>query len=125
MFALTTAAAQQIMRAAQASDAASLALRIAARLDADGSTQYGMGFDEPRDEDLKLELEGVAVVIGEESQALLANTQLDYVELEPDQFNFIFIDGAAAGCGTGSSAVSGCGAGGCDSGGCASSARRQ
>lgn len=125
MFALTTAAAQQIMQAAQASDAASLALRIAARIDADGSTQYGMGFDEPRDEDLKLDLEGVAVVIGEESQALLANTQLDYVELEPKQFNFIFIDGAAAGCGSGSSATSGCGAGACGSGGCAGGAGRQ
>lgn len=125
MFALTAAAAQRIMQAAQASDAASLALRVAARLDADGSTQYGMGFDEPRDEDLKLDLEGVAVLIGEESQALLANTQLDYVELEPNQFNFIFIEAGVGGCGAAPQASSGCGAGGCASGGCTSSAPRQ
>ncbi len=124
MFALTTAAAQQIMQAAQASDAASLALRIAARLDADGSTQYGMGFDEPRDEDLKLDLEGVAVIIGEDSQALLANTQLDYVEMEPNEFNFIFIEAGAADCAPAPHAASGCGSGGCGSGGCASGARR-
>jgi len=70
-----------------------MALRIAAKVDADGSMQYGMGFDDPKDEDMKLDLDGVAVVIADESQALLDDTVLDYVELEPGEFNFIFIDG--------------------------------
>jgi len=61
MFNLTPAAAQQIQQAAQASGAAELALRVAAKKDADGDLQYGMGFDDPKDEDMKLDLEGVAV----------------------------------------------------------------
>jgi len=69
-----------------------MALRIAARIDPDGSMQYVMGFDNPIDEDMKLDLEGVAVVIAGESQELLDETTLDFVELEPGKFNFIFID---------------------------------
>lgn len=124
MFALTIAAAHQIMQAARSSDAQWLALRVAARLSVDGSTQYGMGFDEPRDEDLKLDLQGVAVVIGQESQDLLAHTQLDYVEMEPDDFKFIFIESAAAACAVGPQSSSACAGGSCGSGGCAGSARR-
>jgi len=93
MFTLTNAAARQIQQAASASGTQEMALRIAAKVDADGSMQYGMGFDDPKDEDMKLDLDGVAVVIADESQALLDDTVLDYVELEPGEFNFIFIDG--------------------------------
>ena len=46
MFTLTTAAARQIQLAARSSDAEEMALRIAAKIDPDGSTQYGMGFDD-------------------------------------------------------------------------------
>ena len=126
MFSLTSAAARQIQASASHSSSEDMALRVAARVAADGSMQYGMGFDEPKDEDLQLDLEGVTVVIGDESQALLADTVLDFVELEPGEFNFIFVDAqtaaeaasgafGAAGCNTG-----GCGSGGCSSGGCSS-----
>lgn len=91
MFSLTQAAAQQIQQAASASDAADLALRIAAKVDTDGSLQYGMGFDEPKDEDMRLDLRGVAVVIGGESQQLLFDTVLDFVELTPGAFHFILV----------------------------------
>ena len=118
MFTLTSAAAQQILQAADASAAAHLALRVAARRDAQGEVHYGMGFDDPQDDDMKLELAGVAVVIGVEHQDLLEQTTLDYVELEPGQFNFIFVDAAqqqpavtATGCASG-----GCGSGACGSG---------
>ena len=79
-----------------------------------------MGFDEPRDEDMKLDLHGIAVVIADQSQELLATTTLDFVELEPGDFQFIFGDNLAA-----SEAVtsSGCGSGACASGGCASKGR--
>ena len=60
MFSITSAAAQQIKQAADASGASEMALRIAAKVDTDGSLQYGMGFDEPKDEDMKLDLKGVA-----------------------------------------------------------------
>ena len=114
MFTLTSAAAQQIQQAANASDAMHLALRVAARPDADGSIQYGMGFDDPDDMDLKLDVEGVAIVIAAEHQEILDETTLDYVELEPGEFNFIFIDGRAPA----QTPSGGCSSGACDSGAC-------
>ena len=123
MFSLTTAAAQQIQRAAGASGATDLALRIAAKVDADGSLQYGMGFDEPKDEDMRLDLAGIAVVIGGESQELLAHTVLDFVELTPGEFNFIFSEGSALACASEAATSGGCGSGGCGGGGCASKGR--
>lgn len=110
MFTLTRAAARQIRAAAEASQAGDLALRVAARLDADGSLQYGMGFDDVVEGDATLELEGVAVVIAPSSLELLEGTALDFVEYEPGDFRFIFIPPAAAD-------EPGPGAGGCG-GGC-------
>ena len=115
MFTLTSAAARQIQQAASDSGAQEMALRIAAKVDADGSMQYGMGFDDPKDEDMKLDLDGVAVVIADESQALLDDTTLDYVELEPGEFNFIFIDGRQAQGAPEPAPSGGCGSGGCSS----------
>lgn len=123
MFTLTSAAARQIQQAASASNAQDLALRVAARIDADGSLQYGMGFDDARDEDMKLDLDGVAVVIADESQDLLADTVLDYVELNPGEFNFIFVDGSQSDCASAPSSAGGCSSGGCSGGGCASKGR--
>ena len=128
MFTLTSAAAQQIRQTAEDSGAQDLALRIAARLGADGAVECGMGFDEPTDEDLKLDIAGVAIVIAEEHQALLDTSLLDYVELEPGEFHFIFGDqssesellGSAphSAFNQGAAAAGGCGGGSC--GGCAS-----
>lgn len=123
MFTLTSAAARQIQQAASASDAQDMALRVAARLDADGSLQYGMGFDDAKDEDMKLDLDGVAVVIADDSQDLLADTVLDYVELNPGEFNFIFVDGSQSDAAAAPTSAGGCSSGGCSSGGCASKGR--
>jgi iron-sulfur cluster assembly protein len=123
MFSLTPAAAQQIQQAASASGATDLALRIAAKVDPDGSLQYGMGFDEPKDEDMRLDLAGVAVVIGGESQELLFDTVLDFVELNPGEFNFIFSESSASACASEAATSGGCGSTGCGSGGCASKGR--
>ena len=123
MFSLTPAAAQQIQQAASTSGATDLALRIAAKVDPDGSLQYGMGFDEPKDEDMRLDLAGIAVVIGGESQELLFDTVLDFVELTPGAFNFIFSEGGASACASEPAASGGCGSTGCGSGGCASKGR--
>ena len=110
-FSLTKEAAAQIRQAA-ADDAADWSLRIAARRHDDGSMQYGMGFDEPREGDLPLELEGVRLLIGPPSQPLLQGTQLHYAELEPGRFDFIFIADAAAAT---EPTSAGCGHGGCSS----------
>lgn len=123
MFTVTPEAAKQIEMAVQNSDAEGMALRIAAKRQADGSVEYGMGFDEIADEDMKLDLNGIPVVIGPEYQQILDTTILDFVELNPGEFNFIFSEQQASsggGCGTKSSG-GGCGSGGCSTGGCGSS----
>ena len=74
-----------------------------------------MGFDEPNEEDTQLDLYGVAVVIAEEHQELLSDTVLDYVELQPGQFNFIFADSRLVESESASTPQAG---GGCSSGGC-------
>ncbi len=111
MFTLTKEAAAQI-RQATAEGAGDWALRIAARRHDDGSVQYGMGLDEPREGDLPLELEGVRLLIGPPSQPLLQGTRLHYAELEPGRFDFIFIPDATA---VAELPASGCGHGGCSS----------
>ena len=123
MFTLTTSAAQQIQQAAASSGAQEMALRIAAKIDPDGSKQYGMGFDDPTEEDMKLDLKGVAVVIAGESQLLLADTVLDYVELNPGEFNFIFINARDFQDEVEPAPSGGCGSGACATGGCASKGR--
>jgi iron-sulfur cluster assembly protein len=115
MFVLTSAAAQQIQQAADASNAQQMALRVAARIDADGSIEFGMGFDDPGEADMKLNLEGVDILIGAEHQELLDDITLDFVELEPGDFNFIFVDSRQA---ANMSSGGGCSTGGC--GGCGS-----
>ena len=88
-----------------------LALRVAARREADGSITYGMGFDEPQDgEQPSLQSEGVTVLIAAHSQPLLQNTELDFVEMEPGQFSFIFVPQTAA---PGGSGCGSCGGGSC------------
>lgn len=113
MFTLTSAAAQQIQDSARRSAAHELALRIAARQVDDGSIEYGMGFDEAREDDMRLLIEGVAVVIADPHQPLLDHTVLDFVELEPGEFSFIFIPGQPE-------APPIARDGGCTSGGCSS-----
>lgn len=118
MFTLTSAAAQQIHQAARDSGAENLALRIAARLQTDGSIDYGMGFDDAGEQDMRLQFDEVAVVIAEHHRELLEDTVLDFVELEPGQFNFIFVNQREeAPDAPGACAPQGCGSGGCGSGG--------
>jgi iron-sulfur cluster assembly protein len=107
MITLTAAAVRQILAAARPSGAEELALRVAARRAPDGSLEYGMGFDEPREGDLAIEQEGIRLLIGVPSQPLLEGTTLDFIELEPGQSHFIFVpagqpSGADRGCGAGS-----------------------
>lgn len=90
MFKLTPAAAEQILRAAQAQPD-SAALRVAAKIE-DGELVYGLGFDEERENDLVYESEGVQLLISPRSQELLDEASLDFVELKPGEFQFVFIN---------------------------------
>ena len=110
MFSVTTSAANEIQGAAARSNAADMALRVAARQTADGSVEYGMGFYEPREGDMPLQVLGVNVVIAPSSQPMLEGIVLDFVELEPGQFNFIFTPEAQAA----EKPAKACGSGGCN-----------
>ena len=113
MFALTPAAAEQIVRAAaeQPEGRGKPMLRVAAKHDEnDGELVYGMGFDDEREDDLIIDGGDIAILISPHSQPLLENTTLDFTEVQPGEFQFIFRGGCTSpepqnGCG-------GCG-GGC------------
>jgi iron-sulfur cluster assembly protein len=116
MFSLSSAAAAQILFSARQAGCEGTALRVAARRMADGGMDYGMGFDDPTDDDLQLEFDGVTVLIGPGSQPLLEGTQLDFVALEPGEPSFIFVPPAGS-CGhSAKGTADGCGSGQC--GGC-------
>ena len=91
MFTLTAAAAEQIRQAAEAQNDQPV-LRVAAKVDDDGGMSYGMGFDEERENDLVVANEGVTVLISPRSQPLLVETTLDFVELHPGEYQFIFLN---------------------------------
>lgn len=108
MFNVTSAAAQEILAAAARSDALGMALRVAARQVADGSIEYGMGFDEAREDDEPVQFGALTVLVGLPSKPLLEGTELDYVEIEPGRFDFIFAPPQAKAAPRGA-----CGSGGC------------
>ena len=110
MFTVTPTASQEILAAAARSSAAGMALRVAARQVADGSVEYGMGFDEPREGDMPLQLRGVDVLIAPPSQPMLQGVVLDFVEIAPGNFNFIFMPPDAMA----EPQAKACGSGGCN-----------
>ncbi len=115
-FSITAPAVQEILAAAARSDAVGLALRVAAKGTPDG-IDYGMGFDEPGEDDEIQDFSGLTVVVAAPSRRWLEGTVLDYVEIEPGRHDFIFAAAVAAGTGcatqTAPAARKGCGGGGC------------
>ncbi len=83
---ITEQAALQIRRAAEG-EGGDATLRIAARRTEDGGVDYGMGFDRSRPRELAIAFQGV---VAPTSRELLDGATLDYVELEPGDFRFIF-----------------------------------
>lgn len=92
MITITPEAAAQIKISAQKTNIETPLLRIAARKDEDGSIEYGMGFDEQTAEDTRLTSEGVDVLISSVSESLLSGAVLDFVEINPGEHQFIFIN---------------------------------
>lgn len=124
MFALTPTAAEQILRVASAPqedpDEPSC-LRIAAKVEG-GEFVYGMGFDTQREHDAVIESHGVTLLIAPPSQGLLQGATLDFIELHPGEFQFVFINpndppqATAGGCVSQSGGCGSCGGG--STGGC-------
>lgn len=67
-------------------------LRLAARVNPDESFEYGMGFDDPRDDDVRFERDGINFMISPDCVELLHGAHVDFVELEEGQFHFIFLN---------------------------------
>ena len=114
MISVTESAARQIQIAAEDSGAEGMSLRVAAHYDdAAREVQYGIGFDDPRDDDEQVEAHGVSLLVSPLSKDAVDDVTIDYVEVEPGDFRFVFIHpddepapSSGGGCGS-------CGTGGC------------
>lgn len=90
MITISPSAAEQIRKSAEQTESVGMSLRIAAKVKIDESIDYGMGFDEPQEGDIHVNCEGVDIVIAPTSAEHLLGAHLDFVEIEPGNFNFIF-----------------------------------
>lgn len=90
MITVTPQAVEQIAKSAQQVGAGSTSLRIAARLDDKGVLEYGMGFDDQAEGDLLVAAGGVTLLVSPGSVELLTGATLDYVEINPGEWRFIF-----------------------------------
>jgi iron-sulfur cluster assembly protein len=92
MITVTPAAAAQIKLSAEQGKTEGMSLRIAATRNADNSIHYGMGFDESKEDDVTVTTEDIDIVVSAASAELLKNATIDFVELEPEKFQFIFMN---------------------------------
>ncbi|MBI3042778.1 MAG: iron-sulfur cluster assembly accessory protein [Betaproteobacteria bacterium] len=90
MITVTPQAAEQIAKSAQQAGAGGVCLRLAARLDDKGVLEYGMGFDDKADGDTQVAASGITLLISPGSVELLTGATLDYVEINPGEWRFIF-----------------------------------
>ncbi len=92
MFRLTRSAADQVLQAARQGGTQGLSLRLAAHRKPDGAIDYRMGFDEATEDDIRMSCEGIDVVMTPEQVPLLDQATMDFVEIEPGQYHFIFLN---------------------------------
>lgn len=92
MITITPQAAEQIRTAAKEGDMEKLSLRLAAKQNNEGAIEYGMGFDNKGPNDIEEVSEEITVIIYDDHIPLLRGTTLDFVELNPGEFQFIFIN---------------------------------
>ena len=92
MITITPAAAAQIKLSADQGKTEGMSLRIAASRNDDNSIHYGMGFDDSKEDDVSVTTEDIEIIISTSSADLLKDTTIDFVELEPDKFQFIFMN---------------------------------
>jgi iron-sulfur cluster assembly protein len=92
---ITPTAAEKIKKAAIESQTENLPLRIAVSKNPDGSFHYGMGFDDVGNKDGNdhtFSSNDISIVVAQSSYDLLKGTTVDYAELEPKQFHFVFLN---------------------------------
>lgn len=120
---VTPAALEQLRAALAASDEPDLGLRAAARRTEAGEIEFGMGLDEPREQDTQIEIDDVVtVLVSAASRDLIAGTSIDYVEVAPGERRFVFFKADPAQETPAEPPAGGCGCGG-GGGGCGKAAR--
>ena len=87
---ITPAATRKILQATKQEDMQNRALRLAAKIGPEGEIQFGMGFDNESDKDLRIESGGIDILISHHSRDLLNGVVLDYVEASPEEARFVF-----------------------------------
>jgi iron-sulfur cluster assembly protein len=92
MITVTAQAAAQILKSAQQAGPGDVCLRLAARLDDKGVIEYGMGFDDKTDGDTQVVSSDITILISPGSIELLTGATLDFVEINPGEWRFIFLN---------------------------------
>ena len=92
MITVTLQAAERIHESARQSGIEAPRLRLAARLTDKHEIEYGMGFDDKAEGDLEFSSEGVTLLVASACSELLDGAKLDYVEINPAEHRFIFIN---------------------------------
>lgn len=92
MFKVTEQAAIQIAKAAEMGNMTELALRLAAQRTPTGQIEYGMGFDEIKEDDIHIHSKGIDIVFEPVYQELLTGAVMDFVEITTGDFRFIFLN---------------------------------
>ena len=92
MITITPQAARQIRDSAQQTGLGEPCLRLAARLGAKGTIEYGMGFDDQAEDDTQVAAGDIKVLVSPGCVELLTGATLDYVEINPGEPRFIFIN---------------------------------
>ena len=92
MITVTPEAAAQIRESANQAGIQVPRLRVAARLTDKREIEYGMGFDDKGEGDLEFASEGVTLLVAAACSELLDGAKLDYVEINPAEHRFIFVN---------------------------------
>jgi iron-sulfur cluster assembly protein len=92
MITVTPQAAEQILKSAQQAGLKEACLRLAARLGNKGAIEYGMGFDGTAEGDTQVVSGEIKLLVSPGCVELLTGATLDYVEINPGEQRFIFIN---------------------------------
>ena len=92
IFEISDEAAKQIKDTSELSESSEWPLRISLNVDNNGKFNYLMGFDQSKEEDLQLKINGINILIDPNSMINLKNTKLDFVAIDGSNKQFIFIN---------------------------------
>jgi iron-sulfur cluster assembly protein len=93
MLKITESAASQIASQFRENNVQDMVLRVAAKTNQDGSFEYGMGFDEVKENDIKTSQHEIEIVMDQQSAELLEEATMDFAEVDDGgQKHFIFMN---------------------------------